>query len=661
MKLKNKIIAMTGGTFLLCMLIFTLLVNMNIKRMMTDQIKSGQLGLVTQTSETFNQWVAVRKSMLLATAEEISKLDLDAHKETLQILTATSSGGDFVEAYIGYDHNGSFLDSSGWIPPKDYDPRIRPWYKAASDKGQAILTKPYVDANTGKMVISFAAPVFKNGKKIGAVSADIFLTFIVDTVLNTKVSSKGYAVLTHHDGTVIVHPDKELVNKPLPSRLATAFSGITNKNSGVMNVAIDDTDNMLAFSEVKESGWKLLVISPDSEIYAPVWNLIYLMSGLAILFVAVSVVVAYFIGRSIARPISQTVSMIEELEQGKLSTRLDLTRHDEIGILAKTMNDFADNLQAEMVDNLQRLADGNLDFEVIPRSKDDQIRGALNKLGSDLRKIVIEIQAAGDQIDIASSQVSDSSQTLSQGTTESAASLEEISASINEVASQANNSAQNATQARNLAQEATTAAAEGNDKMVSMIGAMADIDEASQSIGKIIKVIDEIAFQTNLLALNAAVEAARAGQHGKGFAVVAEEVRNLAARSAKAARETADLITNSVEKTTTGTQIAEQTSGALEKIVEIISKVTDIVGEIATSNSEQAQGISQINLGLSQIDQGVQQNTATAEESAAAAEELSAQSAHLKQMLSHFSMVQGTAPAPVKKRQPKQLTGGWPQ
>jgi methyl-accepting chemotaxis protein len=212
---------------------------------------------------------------------------------------------------------------------------------------------------------------------------------------------------------------------------------------------------------------------------------------------------------------------------------------------------------------------------------------------------------------------------------------------MTEMGSQVRHSATNADQANALATAAREAAGNGNLQMQQMVAAMSEINLAGQSISKIIKTIDEIAFQTNLLALNAAVEAARAGQHGKGFAVVAEEVRNLAARSAQAARETAEIIEGSVKKAENGAQIADQTAAALAKIVSGVTRTADLVAEIAAAANEQAQGIAQVNQGLGQIDQVTQQNTANAEQSAAAAEELSGQAAQLQQLLQQFKLQEG--------------------
>jgi methyl-accepting chemotaxis protein len=365
---------------------------------------------------------------------------------------------------------------------------------------------------------------------------------------------------------------------------------------------------------------------------------------LSLLGVVVGLLAAFYITRSITKPLQNTVDMIEELEKGHLDKRLNIDRGDEIGRMAKTMDSFADSLQNEMVDALQKLAANDLTFDVSPRDEHDKIRGALKKAGDDLNNIVSQINVSGEQVASASNQVSSASQSLSQGSTEQASSIEEITSSMTEMGAQTNTNSENANQANQLADQASNAADRGNQQMQEMVAAMGEINEAGQNISKIIKVIDEIAFQTNLLALNAAVEAARAGKHGKGFAVVAEEVRNLAARSAQAARETAELIEGSVAKTENGSNIASQTAEALNEIVGGITKVSDLVAEINAASSEQAQGIAQINEGLGQIDQVTQQNTANAEESAAAAEELSGQATQLKGMLARFQLKNQQSP-----------------
>ncbi len=347
----------------------------------------------------------------------------------------------------------------------------------------------------------------------------------------------------------------------------------------------------------------------------------------------------FFMLRSmIVAPLIKVKGLLTDISHGHLDVRLGLTQNDELGETARTLDTLADSLQAEVVQPLQQLAGGDLTFTITPHDEQDSLRNAIKTLGEDLNQMIAELQAAGQEIDTGSAQVSESAQMLSDGASKSAASVEQISSSMNQIGSQTNASAENAQQASHLATSARDAAHAGSERMTEMISAMSEISNASHSISKIIKVIDEIAFQTNLLALNAAVEAARAGQHGKGFAVVAEEVRNLAARSAKAAAETAELIEGSVAKTANGSQIAERTATALNEIVASISKTTDLIGEIAVASQEQAQGIGQINSGLQQIDQVIQQNTATAEESAATSEELASQASQLQHQLSSFRL-----------------------
>lgn len=387
---------------------------------------------------------------------------------------------------------------------------------------------------------------------------------------------------------------------------------------------------------VPEWGWIVGAGVYQDDVEAELSKVFFLTLTILTSAIVASLLLVYFVSRSVTKPLSSTVQMIEELEKGNLDLRLNLDQRDEVGQMAKALDGFADNMKDEVLAAFEALAHGNLTFEAT-----GVIRHPLAKTNAALNDVMGQIQVAGEQIASGSGQVSDSSQSLSQGATEQASSLEEISASLNEMSAQITTNAENANQANQLTTEAQNAAQIGSSQMQAMVGAMAEINEAGQNISKIIKTIDEIAFQTNLLALNAAVEAARAGQQGKGFAVVAEEVRNLAARSAKAAEETAELIEGSVEKTANGSTIANQTAEALQGIVTGVTKVSDLVSEIAAASNEQAQGIAQINQGVSQIDSVTQQNTASAEECAAAAEELSSQAQQMRQMLQLFTLKQG--------------------
>ena len=339
-------------------------------------------------------------------------------------------------------------------------------------------------------------------------------------------------------------------------------------------------------------------------------------------------------------PLNITAEYIDRISNGDIPDKITDEYKGDFNEIKNNLNELIGALDS-ITDIAEKMADGDLSVDVQARSNKDRLMKAMAKMVLNLNNILGQVNVAGEQIASGSQQVADSSQSLSQGATEQASSLEEITSSMNEMGSQTKQNAENATQANQLATQARDAAEKGNDKMQEMVGAMGEINESSRNISKIIKVIDEIAFQTNLLALNAAVEAARAGKHGKGFAVVAEEVRNLAARSAKAAKETAELIEGSVKKVEGGMGIANTTAEALKEIVEGIGKATDLVGEIAAASNEQAQGIAQVNQGLGQIDQVTQQNTANAEESSSASEELSSQAVQLREMLSRFKLAQG--------------------
>ncbi len=260
-------------------------------------------------------------------------------------------------------------------------------------------------------------------------------------------------------------------------------------------------------------------------------------------------------------------------------------------------------------------------------------------LANSLSKVTTEVHSAGSQVEMAGEQLSTASQSLSSGATESASALEETVASLEELSSIVKMNADNAKEAASLSQQSTRSAEDGETEIKTLISAMAEISDSSKKIEEIINVIDDIAFQTNLLALNAAVEAARAGEQGKGFAVVAEAVRNLAQRSASAAKDINTLIKDSVSKTDRGAKIADQSGAVLKNIVSSIKKVSDLNSEIASASMEQAKGISQISKAMNELDSSTQTNAASAEEVAASSEELSAQSVSLQSLVGALKQV----------------------
>jgi methyl-accepting chemotaxis protein len=366
-------------------------------------------------------------------------------------------------------------------------------------------------------------------------------------------------------------------------------------------------------------------------------NSIMIMFVVIIAGVGVSVVSGLFISGMISKPVKKMVEAADKLALGDVDVNVDVDSKDEVGSLAASFNKMIHNIRQQAL-AAERIAEGDLTVDVAVRSENDILGKKLSEMVYNNNEILTNIANASEQVAVGARQVSDSSIALSQGATEQASAIEELTASLEEIASQTELNAKNANQANELAETAKLNAVQGNSQMKEMLGAMEDINESSANISKVIKVIDDIAFQTNILALNAAVEAARAGQHGKGFAVVAEEVRNLAARSANAAKETTDMIEGSIKKAEGGTRIAKDTAVALNKIVDGIEKVASLVNDIAAASNEQALGISQVNQGIMQVSQVVQTNSATSEESASASEELSSQATMLKETVSKFKL-----------------------
>jgi len=354
--------------------------------------------------------------------------------------------------------------------------------------------------------------------------------------------------------------------------------------------------------------------------------------------------------------------LVKAAVEGRLQTRADATKHN--GDFAKIVQGVNDTLDAvigpitEAAKVLESVADRDLTARVQGDYAGDlgRIKSALNTAVENLESALSQVGEATQQVAGASGQISSGSQSLAQGANEQAGSLEEVSASLEEMASMTRQSSDNANAAKTLAGEANEHATTGTDAMARMSTAIVKIKDSSDQTAKIVKTIDEIAMQTNLLALNAAVEAARAGEAGRGFAVVAEEVRNLAQRSAQAAKNTADMIAESVKNAEAGVKISQEVSVSFDKISTSARKVNDLIAEIASASKEQAQGIKEVGTAVSQMDKVTQQNAANAEESASASEELSSQAQELQAMVAQFKIagstkVGGGAPKSDKFRQ----------
>lgn len=371
-------------------------------------------------------------------------------------------------------------------------------------------------------------------------------------------------------------------------------------------------------------------------------QLLYMIFQIIVLNIVLVIAMILALKRIVINPVNNVVALTGTLKKGNLSVRLK-ARHDEIGVMINAINEFAEMLQTALNSTnriMKDVASGNLTQHIEESLEGDllTLKENINTSIDMLSNTISEVVLVSQQVDNGAKEINSSANNLADGTTKQAAALEQISSALNEFSLQTKTNSDNAGYAQELSDQTLRIVQKGNDQMGAMLGSINTIKTTSSEVSKVIKAIDDIAFQTNLLALNAAVEAARAGQYGKGFAVVAEEVRNLASRSAVAAKDTTELIEASIKEVDNGVFKANQTAAVLDEISVSVKKTNDLMNEITRASQEQTKGIGEINAGLSQINEIVQQNSAISEETAASSQELSSQAGYLQKLMNQFDL-----------------------
>ncbi|CAO1669547.1 Methyl-accepting chemotaxis protein [Halomonas sp. NYA30] len=577
-----------------------------VKHHNNQQITRNLSAVVKGNTQAINEWFSARYTMLSSMEDAVNSDD------PLAALRQLESSGNFMSTYIAHPSTSAAIFSDGWEPPSDYDPRQRPWYQDAVSAGETIITTPYVDAQSGGLIVTFARPYYQNEELAAVVGADIAITDVIEIVSGIAPTDASFGFLTTNDGTLVAHPDANLTLEPvsaISAQLTPAMLDQLSRASTPIALTLQDSDKLLLGSPVGgSSGWQLVVALDEAEATTGLraiatTSIVTLIIVAGITIITFGLLLTFLLRRLLS---VRNALMSIASGSGDLTQRLSEDGRDEVAQIASAFNQFV----AKM--------DG----------------------------VMLTIRDSSQSVQTAASEIALGGQDLSRRTDNAASSLQQSSASIEEITSTIEHTASSAQHANQLSLDASEVANRGGDVVGQVVATMDDISASSTRISEIVTLMDGIAFQTNLLALNASVEAARAGEHGRGFAVVADEVRKLAQRSSDASSEIKTLIDTSHQTVTNGTQLVKSAGSTMQEIVVSITRVTDVLNEITAATREQSDGISQVNIAVSELDRMTQQNAAMVEESTTAAEQLKDQSLRLADAVGGFKLSE-SASAPL--------------
>lgn len=541
---------------------------------------------------------------------------------------------------------------------KDYSDRE---YVQQALQGNVYVSEPLISKITGELSIMVAAPLCaENGSEKTIVGVVYFVpheTFLNDIVTAIQIGENSRAYMINKSGDTIAditldtisvqNIEAEAQSDQSLEKLASIHAEMRQGKTGFASYTSGEDQMFVAYAPVEGTdGWSIAVTAPQLNYLASTRDAMVVNITVIVIAVFMSIIIALTLANRISKPMKACANRMKLLVEGDLDTSMPkITSKDETGMLAESTTFLVMGLRTVIDDIgylLSEIANQNLNVHT---EHEDVYVGSFRNILLSMRNMKVALNDAMRQVNYsasevsnASNQLSTSAQMLGQGTTEQASSVEELASRISVITEQVKNTAEGARNVRSQTHQTGEEILLCNQKMQSLVEAMQKIQESSDEIEKILKTIDDIAFQTNILALNAAVEAARAGTAGKGFAVVAEEVRDLAGKSAAAAKNTSDLIENSTEAVHIGMDIAQNTAKVLLDVVESIQTVVESIDQISTVATEQSEAVAQVSEGINQISIVVQTNSATAEESAAASEELSAEATCLKELVEQFSL-----------------------